>query len=125
MDISVLINNYSFYEGFEEDREIELFLLESPEFHIHIWEGLFEDILADPPLSGDGWNGFTRDLHQLERTYGQKNTAIDVSEYLSDLYYYKSRDFDMDDTKTCYDLICSFLEFAEKENKTVIVNWIV
>ena len=53
MDISKLINNYSFYEGYEEDRKVELFLLESPEFHIHIWEGFFEDILADPPLSGD------------------------------------------------------------------------
>lgn len=43
MDIGNLKNNYTFYEGYEDEDEIVLYI-ETDEA-IHIWEGYFDDIL--------------------------------------------------------------------------------
>ena len=41
MNIKKIINNSTFYEGFEDEPEIELYLSESPDFIVHIWIGHF------------------------------------------------------------------------------------
>ncbi len=123
MDIGTLKNNTIFYDGFEDEAEIELFFSDETEYNIHIWDGYFSDIFREPSLDGKGWNGFTRDFHQLERTYENKDVSIDIEEYLNDLYIYKNRLFELEDTRECYDLLCSFLEYAKSNNKMVKVNW--
>lgn len=123
MDTRKLKNNTAFYNGFEDEYEIELIISETPEYNIHIWEGYFDDIFKEPPLDGKGWSGFTRDFQQLERTYREKDRSIDTDEYLNDLYIYKERKFDFEETKACYELLCSFLEYAKKNGRTVKVNW--
>ena len=123
MDIGKFKNNSQFYDGFETEAEIVLALMENPDYNIHIWEGYFADIFGEPPLSGDGWSGFTRDYHQMERTYGEKNIVIDIQEYLRDLYNYAKRQFEFEETKECYRLLCNFLEYADARRKTVQVTW--
>ena len=123
MDTDKLVNNLKFYDGFEDEPEIELFIAENPEFNIHIWQGYFSDIFREPSLDGKGWNGFTRDFQQLERTYEEKDVIIDVDEYLNDLYIYRQRTFEFEETRKCYELLCHFLEYAKENGKTVKVNW--
>lgn len=123
MDIGTLVNNTIFYKGFEDEPEIELFIDDKMEYNIHIWQGYFGDIFREPPLNGKGWNGFTRDFHQLERTYKKKDVIIDINEYLNDLYIYDKRTFEFEESRECYELICYFLEYANKNGKTVKTNW--
>lgn len=123
MDIGKLKNNTEFYEGFEDEPEIELYLSESPDFNIHIWDGYFLDIFGSPAMDGKGWNGFTRDYNQMERTYENQGVKVDIEEYLNDLCIYKNKDFEHDETIGCYNLLYAFLEYAKSNNKTVIVNW--
>lgn len=123
MDIGKLNNNTEFYDGFEDEHEIELYITDNPEINIHIWEGYFGDIFRHPSFDGNGWNGFTRDYQQLERTYEEKNVTIDIVEYLTDLYIYRDNTFEYDDTRKCYNLLCDFLEYAKENGKTVKVNW--
>ena len=44
MDTGKLVNNTAFYEGFEDEPEVELFIAKNPEFNIHIWVGYISDI---------------------------------------------------------------------------------
>lgn len=48
MDIGNLKNNYTFYEGYEDEDKIVLYI-ETDEA-IHIWEGYFDDIFDTPTL---------------------------------------------------------------------------
>ena len=123
MDIGMLFNNTEFYDGFEDEHEIELFISEKTELSIHIWEGYFNDIFGEPPFNGKGWYGFTRDFQQCERTFEEKDVEINVDEYLLDLLNYKNKKFRFEETKKCYELIHFFLEYAKANTKTVKVNW--
>ena len=124
MDTGKLVNNTTFYDGFEDEPEIELFIAENPEFNIHIWQGYFSDIFREPSLDGKGWNGFTRDFQQLERTYEEENAVIDVDEYLNDLYIYHQCTFEFEKTRECYKLLCHFLEYTKENGKTVkVTRW--
>ena len=123
MDIGMLFNNTEFYDGFEDEHEIEVFISEKPELNIHIWEGYFNDIFGEPTFYEKGWHGFTRDFQQCERTFEEKNVVVDVNEYLLDLLKYKNKKFKFEETKGCYDLMRTFLEYAKANNETVKVNW--
>lgn len=59
MGIGKIIDNDTFYEGYEGEPQIVLSLADMEV--LHIWEGYFEDIYGAPALDGKGWNGFTRD----------------------------------------------------------------
>lgn len=69
MDTGKLKNNTAFYDGYEDEPEISLTAAESPEYAISIWDGYFYDIFENPSLDGNGWTGFTRDIHQLESVF--------------------------------------------------------
>jgi len=70
MDIGKLKNNTVFYEGFEDEPDIELYLSESPDFNIHIWDGYFLTFLVHLQWTEKGgmvslviiirWNGHTK-----------------------------------------------------------------
>lgn len=123
MDIGTLFNNTEFYDGFEDEHEIELFIGEKPELSIHIWEGYFSDIFSEPSFAEKGWYGFTRDFQQCERTFEEKEVVVDVDEYYLDLMNYKDKKFRFEETKECYNLLCAFFEYAKANNETVKVNW--
>lgn len=116
MDTGKTIDNFKFYEGFEGEPEIVIKAENSDMQILHIWDGYFDDILREPKLDGNGWQGFTRDYHQCEGAFGDDSEAIitDINEYLSDLKSYQNRHFDYDDTKEVYDLLCSWLDNAIK-----------
>ena len=123
MDTGKLISNTTFYDGFEDEPEIELFITENPELNIHIWIGYISDIYDTPIFDGTEWRGFTRDYQQEVGTYEEKNVVIDADEYLIDLLNYKNKQFRFDETGECFNLLYAFLEYAKANNKTVIVNW--
>lgn len=116
--------NYQFYNGFEGEPEVIFYMGNQMSQSLHVWDGYFADILANPDLSGKGWSGFTRDYHQCENafSYNDEETVIDVDEYLTDLQQYIGCRFAYDDTAACLDLICSFLEEARDSGLPVTVT---
>lgn len=112
-------NNFTFYEGYEDESEIVL-CIEKDEA-IHIWEGYFDDIFDSPSLDGKGWKGFTRDYHQLEGVFSENGGVYEINptEYLEDLMLYKEKTFEFDETKEVFNLIKALLERAIKEGVTV------
>ena len=123
MDTGKLVNNTTFYDGFEGEPEIELFTAENPNFNIHIWVGYISDIYDKPIFDGNEWRGFTRDYQQEIGTYDKEDVTIDTAEYYEDLLNYKDKDFRFEETRKCYELLCCFLEYAKENGKTVKVNW--
>lgn len=123
MDIGKLNNNSTFYDGYEGEPEIELYISENPQFNIRLWGGYISDIYDTPILSGDEWTGFTRDYQQEIGTYDGRNITINASEYLDDLKHYQDKHFRFEETSNCYILLSDFLEYAIANGKTVKVNW--
>jgi hypothetical protein len=119
MDIGNLKNNYTYYEGYEDEGKIVLCI--EADQAIHIWEGYFDDIYDTPTLDGNGWKGFTRDYHQFEGVFSEDGgiTEIDPSEYLEDLMLYKEKTFEFEETTEVFNLIVSFLEKAVKQGISV------
>ena len=114
MDASEKIDDYTYYEGYEGEPEIVLDALCAGMKVLHIWDGYLDDILRHPSLDGKGWDGFTRDYHQCEGAFGECDEGIitDVPEYLDDLRRYAARQFDYNETRDVYRLLCSWLETA-------------
>jgi hypothetical protein len=119
MDIGNLKNNYTYYEGYEDEGKIVLCI--EADQAIHIWEGYFDDIYDTPTLDGNGWKGFTRDYHQFEGVFSEDGgiTEIDPSEYLEDLMLYKEKTFEFEETTEVFNLMVSFLEEAIKQGVNV------
>ena len=117
MDIGK-IDNYKFYEGYEDEPEVELSADDENMETLHIWDGFFMDIFSEPPLDGSGWNGFTRDYNQCEGAFDDNGEAVitNLQEYIDDLKIYENRKFDYEETKDVYNLICYWLSKAQKNN---------
>lgn len=114
-----------FYNGYEDEPEVELSLDGNEQESIHIWFGYISDILDHPDLSGNGWTGFMRDYQQGERTIENLGqiVPIDLDEYIADWKQYSDRVFDLPETKECYDFILAFMEYARREGRTVTVTY--
>ena len=112
------IDNYKFINGYEDEPEIEFSTKDENMETLHIWDGFFDDIFRNPPLDGNGWIGFTRDYHQCEGAFDDDGETIitDIQEYIDDLKIYEHRIFDYKETKEVYELICSWLSEAQKNN---------
>lgn len=117
MDIGK-IDNFKFYEGYEDEPEIEFSTNDSNIETLHIWDGFFDDIFRKPNLDGKGWHGFTRDYHQCEGAFDDNGEAeiTNIQEYIDDLKTYESRKFDYKETKDVYKLIYSWLNEAKNKN---------
>ena len=123
MDIGELKNNTKFYDGFEPEPEIVLTIIEQPKYSLHIYEGYFSDFFGDPTLDGKGWNGFTKDYNQLERSFGYDDYVIsDIKEYLDDLLIYSDKKYEDEETYECYDLLKNFLEYALENSYHIMVH---
>ena len=111
-------DNYKFYEGYEFEPEVELSTNIDTIETLHIWDGFFMDIFGEPSLDGKGWHGFTRDYNQCEGAFDDDGEAIitNLQEYIDDLLVYKNRKFRFKETKEVYELICSWLIEAQKNN---------
>ena len=124
MDIGK-VDNYKFYEGYEDEPEIILSVKNNELETIHIWDGFFDDIFRKPTLDGNGWYGFTRDYHQCEGAFDDDGEAIitNLQEYIDDLKIYENRKFDYKDTKDVYNLLCAWLnEALKKDCREIIVR---
>ena len=119
------IDNYKFYEGYEDEPEIEFSTKEEDMETLHIWDGFFDDIFREPSLDGNGWNGFTRDYHQCEGAFDDYGEAVitDLQEYIDDLKIYESRNFNYEETREVYKLILDWLNKAYQNNCSVKVKF--
>ena len=119
MDIGNLKNNYTFYDGYEDEGEIVLCI--EADQAIHVWEGYFDDIFDTPSLDGNRWKGFTRDYHQFEGVFSENGGVYEINpaEYLEDLMLYKEKNFDFDETRDVLNLVAYLLEKAIREGVTV------
>lgn len=111
------IDNYKFYEGYGYEPEVELTTNIETMETLHIWDGFFMDIFGEPSLDGKGWHGFTRDYNQCEGAFDDGEAIItDLQEYIDDLKIYENRKFRFEETKEVYELICTWLTEAQKNN---------
>ena len=117
-------DNYTFYEGFEGETEIELSSNNQNMETLHIWDGFFLDLFGEPSLDGKGWNGFTRDYNQCEGAFGDDSEAVisDIDEYIDDLKIYENRKFNYKETRDVYNLLLSWLNKAKATGSTVTVT---
>ena len=117
-------NNHIYYDGYEGETEIVLSINESKDLNMHVWEGYFDDIFGEPSLVGDGWRGFTRDIHQMERIFSNEefNMIVDVSEYLEDLITYKDKTFRYEESAEVLNMLITFFEYVKQNNFTVTVD---
>ena len=117
-------DNYTFYEGYEDEPEIELFSNNQNMETLHIWDGFFLDLFGEPSLDGKGWNGFTRDYNQFEGAFGDDSEAVisDIDEYINDLKIYENREFKFSNTRDVYNLLLSWLNKAKATGSTVTVT---
>ena len=117
-------DNYTFYEGFEGETEIELSSNNQNMETLHIWDGFFLDLFGEPSLDGKGWNGFTRDYNQCEGAFGDDSEAVisDIDEYIDDLKIYENRKFNYKETRDVYNLLLSWLNRAKATGSTVTVT---
>ena len=125
MDTGKIKDNYTFFEGFDDEPEIVIEAEKTNMQTLHIWYGYFDDILRKPNLDGNGWSGFTRDYHQCEGAFGNDSEGIitNLSEYLNDLELYRNCKFDYDETRNVYDLLYSWFKDAIKNRcKRVIIK---
>jgi len=124
MDTGNLKNNHVFYDGYEDEPEITLALEEAPEYSIHLWDGYFDDIFGNPVLDGNGWKGFTRDLHQMEGIFCTDAVAssIDIPEYLEDMLSCKNKHFRYEESAAALALMIDFLQYAAANHDTVIAE---
>lgn len=124
MDIGKIKNNNIYYDGYEGETEIVLSINESKDLNMHVWEGYFDDIFGEPSLVGDGWRGFTRDIHQMERIFSNEefNMIVDVSEYLEDLITYKDKTFRYEESAEVLNMLITFFEYVKQNNFTVTVD---
>lgn len=117
-DIGKFRNNEKFYMGFEGEKEVTLIIKNHSEYNIHIYGGYFYDIFGEPTLDGKGWNGFTRDYNQLERTFDDFSDSDyiivndNIKEYLNDLLSYSDKKFEDEESSECFKLLCEFLKYA-------------
>ncbi|MCD8294258.1 MAG: hypothetical protein LUE27_03275 [Clostridia bacterium] len=121
-----VLPDWRFYRGYEGEPELILTYDNVKDMSLHIWDGYIYDILCKPDLSGNGWDGFTRDYQQGERTFDWHNDNVpieDLDEYIIDLKQYYDREFMFVETRKCLDLIVAFLEEAKKSHHTVYVNY--
>ncbi len=123
-NIERFIRNERFYDGFEGEHEIALWLKENPEFYLHIWDGYMDDIHRPPKTDGIYWAGFTRDFHEEVRTYSEEIVEIEnLDEYITDLLRYKDVNFRSKKAHEVYELIFDFLTFARDNNLTVMAEY--
>ncbi len=117
-------DNYTFFEGYEDEPEIELSSNNQDMETLHIWDGFFWDLFGDPSLDGKGWNGFTRDYNQFEGAFGDDSEAVisDIDEYINDLKIYENREFKFSNTRDVYNLLLSWLNKAKATGSTVTVT---
>ena len=121
MDIGKLKADKTFYEGYEDEKDIIITL---PTEEYHFWDGYFEDIFGNPIQTDDGWQGFTRDYNECVNMFSDEviECAVLPLEYLKDLKSYLTHQFEYEETRDVLARLISIFEIAEKENECVLVR---
>lgn len=81
-----LKNNYTFYEGYEGECEVILYIQDHEVFNLHIWDGYFEEVFGNPKFKKNGWIGFTRDYQESVNSFSDEVCELEnLYDYLADL----------------------------------------
>ncbi len=126
MDTGKLDIKLDYLEGYGDEPYVSFIIPEADIDHLNIWEGLFADLLANPDMSGKGWNGFTRDYHELKGIWNESGEQVSISipEYLSDLDNYKDRSFNYGETADMLEALYKYLEYAKEHGYKITAKYI-
>ena len=121
MDIGKRKDDYTFYEGYEGEKEI---IISLPEMVYHIWDGYFGDIFENPQLTENGWIGFTRDYNEFINAFEDDciEVAVDSEEYLRDLLLYQNQSFSYKETKDVLNCLITIMQTAKEKQMCVLVR---
>lgn len=83
------------------------------------------DLLSCPDMSGQGWNGFTGDYHELKGIWNKNADTFDIaiSEYLRDLDNYKGQTFNYEETADMLETLYTYLEYAKENGYKIIAKF--
>lgn len=119
MDIGKKNHNTKYYDGFEGESEVNIFL--ENETIYHIWNGYLCDIFSEPTLNDKIWTGFTRDFQEMIGAFSDTKYFIsEPIEYQADLLLYKNKKFEFEETYEIFSLISKLLEQSIQNNKKLI-----
>lgn len=122
MDIGNLKNNYTYYDGYEGECEVILYIQEHEEFNLHIWDGYFEEVFGNPEFTEDGWIGFTRDYQESVNTFSDEDCIlVNLSEYIEDLNKCLVKRYE-EETSNCLNLLLNFINFAKENNYAIVAR---
>lgn len=121
MDIGKHKDDYTYYEGFEDEGEIVITI---KDVSYHIWDGYFEDIFGKPLVDESGWKGFTRDYNEFINAFSENciECAIMPKEYLQDAISYLGQSFSYEESITVLEYLIAILEKAEEEQESVLIQ---
>ena len=121
MDTGKHKDDYTFYNGFEGEKEVIITLMNST---FHIWDGYFEDIFGNPISTNEGWSGFTRDYNEFINAFDDEciECAIPPKEYLEDAKLYINAKFSYEETKDVLKNLVSILTEAIELGECVFVK---
>lgn len=113
--------DYAFYEGYEGEQELELYIDEES---LHIWDGYMEDIFGSPIQVGDVWKGFTRDYNEFTGVYADDSMGylLEVKEYMEDASRYKEAKFEYEESISVLEKIIGWLSEQEKAGRQVMAR---
>ena len=121
MDTGKHREDYTFYEGYEGEREI---IISFSDVSYHIWDGYFEDAFGNPISEDDGWYGFTKDYNELVNAFDDEciESAIMPEEYLRDIKMYMEQTFSYEETKEMLEVLISLFNEAVDAHGCVFVR---
>ncbi|MCR4581673.1 MAG: hypothetical protein K5666_04090 [Bacilli bacterium] len=117
-----ILNNNTFYNGYEGEPEVTFQLVNDNNTSIHLWTGYIDDIMNHQPGTEEDYKyGLSHDWNTLEGPYSNNKSVIDIDDYYKDLERFKYITFEYEETKKAYELILFFLKYAKDNNQQVEV----
>ena len=124
-DFQNILKDYTI--GYEDEPEIILFRPDNST-SIHLWDGYFTFIMNAINATKIEWSGFTKDYHELVRSFNQKGIYTishnKLKEYIKDWTQYYHCKFDSEETREVYLMILAFLMKAHDDQQNIVVQYI-
>ena len=126
MDTGRLKIKLDYLKGYGGEPHVTFEMPGSDPCSFQVWEGVFADLPAKPDMSGQGWNGFTRDYHELKGIWNESGEQVNISipEYLSDLDNYNDQTFNYQETADMLEALYKYLNYAKERGYKITAKYI-
>lgn len=122
-------DNYEYYNGFEDEPELTIYIPNADYPALHVWMGYIEDIFDNAIVSDNGWKGLTRDYQEDKGVFSSENgcytiaNATDTEEYLNDLLQYQGTSFQYSETQKILEILIDLFRDATQNKSTVVIKY--